>query len=497
MPYRPFIVLLLALLFIPAATSTAQSPLQPETPADAEAPGQWLHLIKSPDPLYVERGGTAVFTIVVLNTSDTFAMRDVVVTDPLVPDCELTIGALAAGQDRSYTCEKSGVEAAFTNFAQASGTNATNGKQDIATDTAVVEIAELSVDLQPTPTGLPEPGGLVSFSLLVRSTGTGSVQLTALTSPQFGDLTAPDNPLLQNNSCAGQPLPQLFPGGKALDCSFSAAVSAPPGPFSVTVNAAAVAGGVFPFQGAGTAVVTITDSPSLLEATLVAPRTRVPLGGAVDLDVTLTNASAVDEVTIVNMSDSELGDVTAAGSCAVPLTLAPGAQYSCRYRQYAGGPAGQSTTYTFSASGVNDDQPPTQVRAQAAQDVFVYQPLVFMPSLTNPLNDSCATALRIETNRTYQFLPAYADAWYVFTLDETADIVAVITNYVPRLGQMIIYSATDPTCKGLQIAGNDGSFTDVKRVELPASPPNRYYLRVFTDANLNDETPYTLIVRTR
>ena len=62
---------------------------------------------------------------------------------------------------------------------------------------------------------------------------------------------------------------------------------------------------------------------------------------------------------------------------------------------------------------------------------------------------------------------------------------------------MIIYSATGPTCKGLQIEGNDGGFIDVKRVELPDSPPNRYYLRVFTDGELNDEIPYTLKVSTR
>ena len=184
-------------------------------------------------------------------------------------------------------------------------------------------------------------------------------------------------------------------------------LEAQPGTFTVAVNAGALAGGVFPFQGAGQTSVAITDVPSALAVTLAAAAERVPLGGPVELAATLTNNSAVDTITIVNMSDSELGDVTAGGSCAaVPLTLAPGATYSCSYSQAGAGPVGETAVYTFTASGVNDDQPPGQVSAQASQEVFIFQPLVFLPALTNPLNVSCSTALALELNRAYEFTPA-------------------------------------------------------------------------------------------
>ena len=88
---------------------------QPAAGDDAQAPGQWLHIIKSPDPLYVARGDCAKFAVVVLNTSDVFAMRDVVVSDPLVPDCSLTVGALAPAGEFSYTCAAQNVQSSFTN----------------------------------------------------------------------------------------------------------------------------------------------------------------------------------------------------------------------------------------------------------------------------------------------------------------------------------------------------------------------------------------------
>ena len=465
---------------------------------DINAPGQWLHIIKSPDRIYVPRGGRAQFTIVVLNTSNTFAMRDIVVTDQQVPDCSLPIGALAAGGEFSYTCAQQNVSASFTNLAEVTGVNVTNGKQDSASDTAVVEIAELSIDVTAVPSALPEPGGPVAFSLVIRNSGSVAAELTSLISPQFGDLRSVLNPQLQDNTCKDLPAqPSLIPGGAPLTCTFTADVQGQPGQFEAIIETTAIADGTFSFQNAGAANILLTDTPSELQATLTMATDRATLGSILTFNVSLLNTSAVDSITIANMSDSELGDVSSSGTCVLPQKLAPGAYYDCAYAQIIAGEIDSTVTYSFTASGENDDIPPQAISAQASTDILILQPLAFMPFTSIPLNNSCETARFLNTGQEYSFMPSIRDAWYSFVVQQTAAIVVEMTGYVPRKGQMIVYSEFGPDCRKSKIEGNDGGFTETKRVTLPQAPPNRYFIRIYTDGALNDETPYTITIDLR
>src|SRR5205823_3144887 len=62
----------------------------------------------------------ATFTITVTNTGDV-ALTDVTVTDALSPNCNKTIGTLAAGASTSYTCTRPNVTASFNNVAVVTG----------------------------------------------------------------------------------------------------------------------------------------------------------------------------------------------------------------------------------------------------------------------------------------------------------------------------------------------------------------------------------------
>src|SRR5207247_344659 len=93
--------------------------------------------VKGPNSQTVNNGGTATFTITVLNTGDT-TLTDVAVTDARSPNCNNTIGTLAPGQSVSYKCTRPNVTSSFTNVAVVTGKagSTTLTAQDTAAVTA-------------------------------------------------------------------------------------------------------------------------------------------------------------------------------------------------------------------------------------------------------------------------------------------------------------------------------------------------------------------------
>ena len=79
-----------------------------------------ISIVKDPNSQTVNNGGTATFTITVLNIGDT-TLTDVVVTDALSPNCNKTIGTLAPGASVSYKCTRPNVTKSFTNVAVVTG----------------------------------------------------------------------------------------------------------------------------------------------------------------------------------------------------------------------------------------------------------------------------------------------------------------------------------------------------------------------------------------
>jgi len=85
----------------------------------------------------VVEGGTATFTIDVVNTGNV-ELTNVVVSDPLAPDCNAVFPVLAVGATESYTCTVDNVVDGFTNVA---GVTTDEGVSD--DDDAVVEVEKL------------------------------------------------------------------------------------------------------------------------------------------------------------------------------------------------------------------------------------------------------------------------------------------------------------------------------------------------------------------
>ena len=129
-----------------------------------------LEVTKTPDTQTVVSGGDATFTITVANTGDV-DLINIVVSDPLTPACDATIGTLAAGGTNSYTCAATGVSADFTNIATAAGEDPL-GNPVSDTDGATVDVIAPSVDVQKDP-GVQNilSGADASFTITVANTG--------------------------------------------------------------------------------------------------------------------------------------------------------------------------------------------------------------------------------------------------------------------------------------------------------------------------------------
>jgi len=89
-------------------------------------------------------GGTANFEIFVTNTGNE-DLVNVVVTDPLEPSCNKTIGTLVVGASDTITCSTTNVQSAFTNVVNVTGDSAIDGQSVDDTDPTDVTVIEPAV----------------------------------------------------------------------------------------------------------------------------------------------------------------------------------------------------------------------------------------------------------------------------------------------------------------------------------------------------------------
>ena len=99
-----------------------------------------IAITKVADSAHVVAGSEVTYTIEVTNTGNV-TLFDVVVTDPLVPECSATIGTLAVGDSVSYTCTTT-LWAPLTNVATVVGTGEF-GTEVTATSSARVGLIAL------------------------------------------------------------------------------------------------------------------------------------------------------------------------------------------------------------------------------------------------------------------------------------------------------------------------------------------------------------------
>jgi YVTN family beta-propeller protein len=212
----------------------------------------------------------------------------------------------------------------------------------------ILETPTIKVTKTASPASLPEPGGLVNFTVRVDNTSTGTpVIIKSLTDSLYGDLNA-------RGTCV---TPQTLAAGGFYQCAFSVSVAGNAGKVETdVVTAAGASPDGAPVSAQDDATVTITNVPSSIRVDKSAQPTSLPEpGGTVNFTVRIDNTSPIDSVTISQLIDDVYGDLNGQGDCTVPRTIPPGSFYSCTFPATVKGQACDIETDTVVASGQDDD----------------------------------------------------------------------------------------------------------------------------------------------
>lgn len=460
-------------------------------------------------------GGNAVLDVYVENTGPS-ELRNVTVTglvrhngnDDYVPfsACDRDIGTMPHdGPPVEYQCTLFNVQQGFVVelmvTALSVGGNTTIEQFDIAE----VEVLSLEIAVTPTPfevfAGQPTD---VVFSVTLRNTGSKALELESLFSMNslgqaiHGELTNPDNGLVKNNSCAtnGAP-PMLGPNGDEFTCEYTARITAQPPTYTAIIRATASdpddpAADEVEIDGN---VIVSVSSAQPVEVTLSAnPTSLVAPGGPVQLTVFVRNNRS-NGITLQSLSDSVIGNLHGRGTCVLPQTIAANGSYSCEYEiMVSGQEAGAVVTRSVTAvSGGQEYKDDVGINITSRQERRVLLPVVTHGYVAGEPNNSPCAAQPILINTNTFFLPDDQHDWYRFTLTEESHVVVTLNNFVPRKGQLILYSDSG-TCSAPNFLQNNGDDEANKVVDLGVRPAGDYLIWVLTDVNFNNVQPYTLRV---
>ena len=204
-----------------------------------------IDVLKTPDTQTVTAGGSVTFTITISNTGN-IPLSNIVVTDPLSPDCDRIFATLQVAEVVSFTCTKTLVQTSFTNVVTVSASTGTSTISDS-------DSAEINVDILPdisltktaNPKTVPATGGLVDYTLRISNIGLEAVVVTALSDSKF--------PL--SSACSAL-IGQSIAPGSFLECVIQGLVPASTGETSFINTATATAQD--PEQNADTATATAT-----------------------------------------------------------------------------------------------------------------------------------------------------------------------------------------------------------------------------------------------
>lgn len=231
-----------------------------------------------------------------------------------------------------------------------------------------------------TPATLPEPGGPVVYTLHVTNKSPGEpVTLTALTDTPYGALTTVGGAISATTCAVPQTLAPAGQTGATYQCTFTAHLSGPPGPYTDTATAAISDDDGNSAQVTSDQLVTIVNAPPAATlAVTPAPATLPEPGGTVNFTVVVANTSAAEALTLSALTDSRYGALTTVGgaisatTCAVPQPLAPAGQpnatYQCTFTSVLSGAPGTYAN-TVHATVSDDDGGTLQVEQASAVEI--------------------------------------------------------------------------------------------------------------------------------
>ena len=227
---------------------------------------------EGPDSRTFDSGSDVTFEIRVENDGDV-DLVDVSVSDALTPACDNVIGALAAGDSVTYTCEATNVTAGFVNVASATGTESRTSNQVSDSDESTVVLRVL-IDITVTKVvvnndgSAPEQG--TEFSIEVFCTADSIFEFLTLVNGESDTVSG----ITAGTSCEifevfgeGFPVPSEIFGEVERPFNVSETITitnvygdapvvvqsaAPPPPITVTVTKAVTTSGLGQAPDAGT-----------------------------------------------------------------------------------------------------------------------------------------------------------------------------------------------------------------------------------------------------
>ena len=324
--------------------------------------------VAQPDSL-PEPGGNVEFTFTVTNPSQASITVDTL-NDSVYGDLTLYAGGTCTvpqplAPTASYTCTitapLTGGPGAQTETVTASGTDQHG---DPVSDTAIAQV--IITDILPTivltktvePISLPEPGGVVTYSVDIANTSapTDPITLTSLLDSLYGDLTDPANPKISDSTCQ---LATIDPGD-TYECMFKAEVGGTWGTIITdTVTAIGVDDETNPAQASDDAAVSIVPGALIGVTKSVAPECIVEAGDTVLYTVVVSNPNQIP-LDLTTLADDIYGDLTdpdnpkiSDGTCEL-ATIEPSESYTCTFKAaVAIGMDGNSMTDTVTAQATD------------------------------------------------------------------------------------------------------------------------------------------------
>jgi uncharacterized repeat protein (TIGR01451 family) len=223
--------------------------------------------------------------------------------------------------------------------------------------------ANLTVTKTPNPPEIPEPGGLVTYTITISNASADPnnyVTLDQLTDSPYGNLLDSTNPNVSSNTCLT--IDEILDPGETETCTFQASVSGDAGYFvEDTVTASGLDVRDIRVSGSATARVDVTDVPVNISVTKEGSTDWVnEPGGSVTFTVVVTAADtnvSTDDVTITYLNDSIHGDLSSQGTCttAIGTVLAAGQNYTCSFTADVTGNAGYSETDIVTAKAEDNE----------------------------------------------------------------------------------------------------------------------------------------------
>ena len=422
---------------------------------DIDVPPAELLVTKTADPIAVnEPGGSVDFTVSITNTG-------------IDPNNSVTISSLldsiygditTTGHDgiTATTCALSivippddGNPGGIDTYTCSFTANVLGNGGDVETDTITAagfdqrnnpvsgsDDATVTInDVQPAisviktadPIEVNEPGGNVSFNVLVTNNSVSSdpVTINTLVDNIHGNLNG-------QGTCS---VPQVIAGnGGTYSCSFTDVVAGNAGDIETdTVTASGADDEGNPVSASDSATVTVLNVPSAIELLKTAnPISLAEPGGNVTYTFTVTNISTVDTVTINSLVDSILGDLNGRGTCSVPQVLVAGASYSCSLIEAVSGNAFDAITNTATATGVDDDGEPVMAADDATVNIENVPPAASLIKTATELLVTYSVTVCNDSDAEQLTLDALSDDIYGDITDVANPALTETTCVVPQ-----------------------------------------------------------------